>query len=1032
MNDSEQTRQYLLEATELLFASLDYRSTLTKLTELAVPAFADWCAVEVHQHNEQMHRLTVVHTNLGGTTRSEQLNWSHPSSSGTPPGIVSVLRTGKPELYPQITDELLQSLAQDEKHLASLRKTNLHSMMLLPLTARGRTFGVLLLSTARTERRYTQTDLHLAQEFARRAAIAVDNARLHTEVTTQRKWFMVTLASIGDGVIVSDTDAKLRFINPVAETLTGWSKAEALGNPTAQVLQVVDERTGEKIRDPVRKVLQGEASLTSGSTLLIRRDGTGIPVDDRTAPMHDTNGELIGGVLAFRDISGRKRLEQRMEIQYTVTKILAEAKVLLDAKAALVKAICEAIDFDFGEFWNAETAEGQLQLRGAWAPHDHVPEGFRTVTTFARGESLVGSVWASSRARWLERLDQAENFRRKAAAKEAGVRTGFAFPVCHYGTVVGVMAFYSYQVRREDEALLRLMTALGNQIGDFVERKRAEQDLRMSEERYRSLVEATAAIVWTSSPRGEVATEQPGWSAFTGEDFERLKGWGWLDTVHPDDRRTTRHAWREALSEEQVYRVEQRLRRHDGVYRHMMVRAAPVLDESGDIREWVGVHTDITHLKEAEAQKVRYAKQLQGLTNAALTMNSMYSVHELLQNVTDKAREIIGAHQALASMTPGHNPAERIYAVSLSDKYTDRHLGTDSPDGSDIHQLVVQANQSFCMTQAELEAHPAWCNRKGRQPPMRGWLAAPLVDRQGGAVGLVELSDKYEGEFNASDEAILVQLAQMASAAMQNVRLISEVQQHAAELEQRVEERTTELAATNRELEAFSYSVSHDLRAPLRSIDGFSQALLEDYRDTLEPTAERYLERIRSSTQRMGMLIDDLLNLSRLSRSEMHFKQVDLAKIALAILNELHLREPERSTTFLVADNLRVEGDEHLLTILLENLLENAWKFTSKREHAQIEVGMEVEDNRAVYFVRDNGAGFDQQYANKLFGAFQRLHTAAEFEGTGIGLATVQRIIHRHGGRVWAQGKVDHGATFYFTLPNSGTRRFMTSKEEHA
>jgi signal transduction histidine kinase len=236
------------------------------------------------------------------------------------------------------------------------------------------------------------------------------------------------------------------------------------------------------------------------------------------------------------------------------------------------------------------------------------------------------------------------------------------------------------------------------------------------------------------------------------------------------------------------------------------------------------------------------------------------------------------------------------------------------------------------------------------------------------------------------------------------------------ELEQRVQERTTELAAANKELEAFSYSVSHDLRAPLRSINGFTQALAEDYADKLDQQAKNYISRARAATQRMGVLIDNLLNLSRMTRAEMRIERVDLTAIARSIGAELHKTEPQRQVELIVQDAIEVLGDSQLLRIVVDNLLNNAWKYTSKHPRARIEFGKSHADGSAVYFVKDDGAGFDPAYSQRLFGAFQRLHGVTEFPGTGVGLATVQRIIHRHGGRIWAEGAVEKGATFYFKL----------------
>jgi light-regulated signal transduction histidine kinase (bacteriophytochrome) len=207
------------------------------------------------------------------------------------------------------------------------------------------------------------------------------------------------------------------------------------------------------------------------------------------------------------------------------------------------------------------------------------------------------------------------------------------------------------------------------------------------------------------------------------------------------------------------------------------------------------------------------------------------------------------------------------------------------------------------------------------------------------------------------------------------------------------------------------------LRAPLRSIDGFSQVLLEDYADQLPSEGRNYLERVRSSARRMAELIEDLLKLSQVTRAQIKSVPVDLTRLAENILAELQRTHPERNVRFSVAPNLNVRGDPHLLQVVLENLLNNAWKYTSKREQAEIEIGSKYENDQTIFFIHDNGAGFDMAYADKLFGAFQRLHTTTDFPGTGIGLATVQRIIHRHGGRIWAESKVEQGATFFFTLP---------------
>ena len=243
-----------------------------------------------------------------------------------------------------------------------------------------------------------------------------------------------------------------------------------------------------------------------------------------------------------------------------------------------------------------------------------------------------------------------------------------------------------------------------------------------------------------------------------------------------------------------------------------------------------------------------------------------------------------------------------------------------------------------------------------------------------------------------------------------------EVRELNKELEQRVKERTAQLEATNKELDAFSYSVSHDLRAPLRAISGFSEALLDEYGNKLDGEGKTYLRYLQEGSHEMSDLIDGLLKLSRSTRGGIAMERVDLSTMAAMVAEELRKAEPERRMTVHIAPGVEVFADPRLLRVVMENLLGNAWKYTSRTAEARIEFGVEEQEGKTVYFVRDNGAGFDMGYANKLFLPFQRLHKTSEFSGIGIGLATVERIIHRHDGRIWAQAAVGEGATFYFTL----------------
>jgi signal transduction histidine kinase len=294
---------------------------------------------------------------------------------------------------------------------------------------------------------------------------------------------------------------------------------------------------------------------------------------------------------------------------------------------------------------------------------------------------------------------------------------------------------------------------------------------------------------------------------------------------------------------------------------------------------------------------------------------------------------------------------------------------------------------------------------------VKSMVMVPIRTREPvGAIG-----NYWANRHLATEEEVklLQALADSASIAMENVQLYQE-------LEDRVKERTAQLAQANRELEAFSYSVSHDLRAPLRAIDCFSQFLEDEKGAALDETGRGYLQHIRRSTQRMGQLIEDLLKLARISKAEVHHEPIDLSAMAHEVGGALRALSPERQVQFEVDADMTAVGDARLVRVVLENLLSNAWKFTSKKPDAEVRVGVKQgETGPPTYFVQDNGAGFNMAYVGKLFGALERLHAESDFPGTGIGLATVQRIVHKHGGRIWAEAAVGRGATFSFTLEAS-------------
>jgi PAS domain S-box-containing protein len=770
------------------------------------------------------------------------------------------------------------------------------------------------------------------------------------------------------------------------------------------------------------------------------RDGTTRTILSSVSLLKDRAGNMTGAVGINRDITDRKqadlalkRSSDRLRVLATASQTFAEVGVDYQT---LLERIAQMTVAALGEGCGISLISDDREWLQTVVLYDVDPERGELLPIILGDAphpvdepSLTTRVFLSSQPLLIPVIDQNQL---RAATQPAyqslidglAMHSLLGVPMRVQGRTIGVLILYRHQPDRPpfdtDDLTLaqdladRAALAIGNarllaQVQrELAERTKAEAALRESEELLRAVTNTAQVGLVIVDQEHRYRYANPAYATIFRLPTAEIVGRRVADVLAPVYGAQIRPRLERAFGGERVsYElVVPPARTYAVTYEPGVYRSIPVV---------VVVVVDITDRTRAEQALQRYADRLQHLRAIDQAILASHSLAAIAEAAVTHIGHLIPTTRIGVTLLDVDTQtmtllALQVYGALRTPASVHTPLGIF---GAAIESLMH--GQPYQVADvAALPELPAFI-RMGQAEQLRAYFHMPIMAGHE-LIGLLNVGADQPDAFSAEHIDIAREVADQLSIAIQQTRLRAQVERHAQDLEQRVVARTAELTAANKELEAFSYSVSHDLRAPLRAIDGFSRILQEEYVAALPEEAQHYFQLVRDSAQQMGQLVDDLLAFARLSRQPLSTRSVDPAALVRQCLDELHAEQAGRRIEIHIGELPDCQGDRALLKQVWINLLANALKYSRTREPAVIDIASRTENGETIYFVKDNGVGFDMRYSGKLFGVFQRMHRAEEYEGTGVGLAIVQRIIHRHGGRIWADAAVDRGAAFYFTL----------------
>jgi PAS domain S-box-containing protein len=791
---------------------------------------------------------------------------------------------------------------------------------------------------------------------------------------------LAAIVNSSDDAIISKTlTGMITTWNPGATKIFGYSEQEAIGQ--SMMMLIPADRADEET-EILRRIASGE-SVRHFETIRVCKSGRMIDVSTTISPIFDQAGVIIGASKIARDITEQKRLQRQFR-------------------------------------------QNQADFRGII---EQAAVGVAHVTLDGRFK-LVNQRYADILGRTLEQM-QTCTFQEVTHPDDLGSDLELSRRL-----LAGEISTYSLEKRYlfpngaptwVNLTASLVVDSLGTPqyfvavVEDINERKQIERRLRESEELFRTMANSIPQLAWFADADGHVDWYNDRWFEYTGTTPEQMKGWGWQSVHDPDRLPHVLEKWTDAIATGNGLDMEFPIRGADGVYRTFLTRVEPVYDDEGKVARWFGTNTDVESLKQHE-EKIRLLNVQLEQRVAARTSQLEAANAELRQSRADITRIFESLPGLYLILTPDFT------IVSASDAYLDASMTKrEEILGRNIFE-VFPDNPEYVNATGEKQLRASLNRVKKNAVTDTMPIQKYDVRRPDGTFEERYWSPVNSPVFGGEDtiKYIVHRVEEVTEFMQHKLRatdyggdLTARVQQMEAEVfrsSQRTQATNEQLEAANRELEAFTYSVSHDLRAPLRGIDGYVKMLSEDFADRLDSEGNRMLGVVSSEARRMGRLIDDLLAFSRLGRQSLTKTPVDMSALAQEEFEKA-------AATVALGPQLELQplpeaqGDAGMLRQVFANLIRNAVKFSSRQATSRIQIGFRQLDGWYEYYVTDNGVGFDEKYSHKLFTVFQRLHSEEEFEGTGVGLALVQRIIVRHGGRVWAEGKPGEGATFTFSLP---------------